>query len=130
MFPKVPGRTFSPNPSKFITFAAAPLALTLFVRAQDAAFRAVLPPQVPLIIIMQLMITKIILIVVMLVIIIVMILMLVILVLIVIIVMIVILVLVLVLVLVIVIVIVIVIIVMLVRRVMPQVPSPQPRCRF
>ena len=32
--PKVPGRTFFPNLSKFITFAAAPLVLTTFVRNQ------------------------------------------------------------------------------------------------
>ena len=31
-FPKVPGRTFFPNLSKTITFAAAPLVLTPFVR--------------------------------------------------------------------------------------------------
>ena len=34
VFPKVPGRTFFPNLSKFITFAAAPLVLTPFVRNQ------------------------------------------------------------------------------------------------
>ena len=34
--PKVPGRTFLPNLSKFITFAAAPLALTPFVRNQGS----------------------------------------------------------------------------------------------
>ena len=34
IFPKVPGRTFFPNLSKFITFAAAPLVLTPFVRNQ------------------------------------------------------------------------------------------------
>ena len=32
--PKVPGRTFFPNLSKLITFAAAPLVLTPFVRNQ------------------------------------------------------------------------------------------------
>ena len=34
IFPKVPGRTFSPNRSKFITFAAAPLVLTPVVCSQ------------------------------------------------------------------------------------------------
>ena len=34
IFPKVPGRTFFPNLSKLITFAAAPLMLTPFVRNQ------------------------------------------------------------------------------------------------
>ena len=34
VFPKVPGRTFFPNLSKIITFAAAPLVLTPFVRNQ------------------------------------------------------------------------------------------------
>ena len=34
IFPKVPGRTFFPNLSTFITSAAAPLVLTPFVRNQ------------------------------------------------------------------------------------------------
>ena len=34
---KVPGRTFFSNPSKFITFAAAPLVLTPFVRNQTSS---------------------------------------------------------------------------------------------
>ena len=34
IFPKVPGRSFFHNQSKFITFAAAPLVLTPFVRNQ------------------------------------------------------------------------------------------------
>ena len=34
IFPKVPGPTFFPNLSRFITFAAAPLVLTTFVRNQ------------------------------------------------------------------------------------------------
>ena len=34
IFPKVPGCTFFPNLSKFITFAAAPSVLTPFVRNQ------------------------------------------------------------------------------------------------
>ena len=37
LFPKVPGRTFFLNLSKFITFAAAPLVLTPFVRSQPQA---------------------------------------------------------------------------------------------
>ena len=37
VFAKVPGRTFSPNLSKLITFAAAPLVLTPFVRNQKVA---------------------------------------------------------------------------------------------
>ena len=37
IFPKVPGRTFFPNLSKSITFAAAPLVLTPFVRNQAEA---------------------------------------------------------------------------------------------
>ena len=40
IFPKVPGRTFFPNPSKVITFAAAPLVSTPFVRNQGAAAAA------------------------------------------------------------------------------------------
>ena len=36
ILPKVPGRTFFPNLSKIITFAAAPLVSTPFVRDQDA----------------------------------------------------------------------------------------------
>ena len=36
IFPKVPGRTFFHNLTKLITFAAAPLVLTPFVRNQDA----------------------------------------------------------------------------------------------
>ena len=36
IFPKVPGRTFFPNQSKCITFAATPLVLTPFVRNQMA----------------------------------------------------------------------------------------------
>ena len=45
IFPKVPGRTFLPNPSKFVTSAAAPVALNPFVRNQcaDAARRAAPP---------------------------------------------------------------------------------------
>ena len=34
IFPNVPGRTFSPNLSKLLAFAAAPLVLTPFVRNQ------------------------------------------------------------------------------------------------
>ena len=37
IFPKVPWSTFVPNLSKFITFAAAPLVLTPFVRNQLAS---------------------------------------------------------------------------------------------
>ena len=37
IFPKVPGRTFFPNLPKFVTFAAAPLVLTPFVRNQVSA---------------------------------------------------------------------------------------------
>ena len=36
-FQEVPGRTFFPNLSKFVTFAAAPLVLTPFVRNQGLA---------------------------------------------------------------------------------------------
>ena len=36
IFPEVPGRTFFPYLSKFITFAAAPLVMTPFVRNQGA----------------------------------------------------------------------------------------------
>ena len=39
IFPKVPGHTFFPNLSKIITFAAAQLVLTPFVRNQLAAMR-------------------------------------------------------------------------------------------
>ena len=43
--PKVPGRTFFPNLSKFIAFAAAPLVLTPFVRNQGLpGRRGFLPP--------------------------------------------------------------------------------------
>ena len=40
-FPEVPGRTFFPNLSKFIAFAAAPLELIPFVRNQAMSQRKV-----------------------------------------------------------------------------------------
>ena len=44
IFQKVPGRTFFPNLTKFITFTAAPLVLTPFVHNQVLEGRGVAIP--------------------------------------------------------------------------------------